>query len=346
MLFNILLLFSLLSGIVLSDTDCPIVLTPPKNRRPNESSNFKIVQYNVEWLFIDYYANADCPGNGCSWSNSSEAATHMNYVANIINDLNPDIVNFCEVEGCDELDILLSKVADNTTYNPYLKKGTDTATGQNVGMITRIDPNTDLKRTEEKFGYPISGSKCGYTGTPSTTGVSKHYFTEYYWYGKNVLFIGAHLKAFPTDYSSCAQREAQAQILQNLIFEYYSKGYEIIVLGDFNDYDAEVMDANNNKPTSHVLDILKGSFGTYAGKYELKTVEEKIPQNKRFSDWWDKNDNCVSTPDEFTLIDHILLTPFLNDKILDAYIYQGYTEFCDTYNSDHYPMVIELDGNI
>jgi exonuclease III len=106
------------------------------------------------------------------------------------------------------------------------------------------------------------------------------------------------------------------------------------------------MDANNNKPTSHALDIIKGKFGTYAGKYELKTAEEKIPQNLRFSDWWDKNDNCVSSPDEFSLIDHILLTPFLNDKIKKAYIYQGYTEFCDTYNSDHYPMIIELDGNI
>ena len=106
------------------------------------------------------------------------------------------------------------------------------------------------------------------------------------------------------------------------------------------------MDANNNKPTSMVLDIIKGNAGTYSGKYVLKTAEDKIPQNLRFSDWWDKNNNCQSTPMEFSLIDHILLTPFLYDKILKAYIYQGYPEFCGTYNSDHYPFIIEMDKNI
>ena len=348
MLFN-RLLFSLFVGfgtLVNSDTQCPVVPTTPANRISSGSSTFKIMQYNIEWLFVDYYSAADCPGDGCSWKNSTDATTHVDYVSKVIADLNPDIINFCEFEGCDELNLLVSKLGSNFGYKPYLKKGTDTATGQNVGMITRVDPKTDLQSSEEKVSYPISGSKCGYTGAPSTTGVSKHYFTEYYWYGRNVLFVGAHLKAFPTDPTSCAQREGQSQILQNIIYEYFTKGYEIIVLGDFNDFDAEVMDANNNKPTSHALDIIKGKFGTYAGKYELKTAEEKIPQNLRFSDWWDKNDNCLSSPDEFSLIDHILLTPFLNDKIKKAYIYQGYTEFCGTYNSDHYPMIIELDGNI
>ena len=36
---------------------------------------------------------------------------------------------------------------------PYLKKGTDSATGQNVGMLTRIDPLVSLYRTEEKYSF-------------------------------------------------------------------------------------------------------------------------------------------------------------------------------------------------
>jgi exonuclease III len=83
-----------------------------------------------------------------------------------------------------------------------------------------------------------------------------------------------------------------------------------------------------------------------ASAVEIKTAEEKIPKALRFSDWWDKNSNCVSTPTEFSLIDHILITPFLNNKIKKAYIYQEYPEFCGTYNSDHYPMIIELESNI
>ena len=39
--------------------------------------------------------------------------------------------------------------------------------GQNVGIITKI------------VQLLIPYSKCGYVGTPGTTGVSKHYITEY-----------------------------------------------------------------------------------------------------------------------------------------------------------------------
>ncbi len=31
-------------------------------------------------------------------------------------------------------------------YKPYLIKGTDTATGQNVGIITKIDPSSNMQR--------------------------------------------------------------------------------------------------------------------------------------------------------------------------------------------------------
>ena len=329
-----------------SDTECPVVPKSPSNRVPSGESTFKIMQYNVEWFFLDYFGASNCPGDGCSWKNDSEAKIHLEYVSKIIADLNPDIVNFCEVEGCDELNQLVASLGENSGYKPYLKKGTDSATGQNVGMITRVHPTVNLFRTEEKVNYPITGSKCGYTGPTTLTGVSKHYFTEFNFYDHNVLFVGAHLIAFPTDSARCAQREAQAQVLQNVIFQYVEKGYEIIVLGDFNDFDAEVMDSNNNKPISRVLDIIKGKFGTYSGKYDLNTAAEKIPKALRFSDWWDKNNNCVSTTTEFSLIDHILITSFLNDKIKKAYIYQGYEEYCGTYNSDHYPMIIELDPNI
>lgn len=30
------------------------------------------------------------------------------------------------------------------------------------------------------------------------------------------------------------------------------------MMGDFNDFDGKILDVNNNKPTSQVLDILKG----------------------------------------------------------------------------------------
>ena len=83
------------SPFILGDTECPIV-SSIKDRRKDKNS-LRLVQYNVEWLFIDYYAGMDCPGNGCTWNSVSDAQTHMSYVANTIKILQPDIINFCEV---------------------------------------------------------------------------------------------------------------------------------------------------------------------------------------------------------------------------------------------------------
>lgn len=335
-----LLLFCVWS--VRSDTECPVVRNPPLIHNVS-STNFRIVQYNVEWLFLDYYSPMNCPGSGCTWVNQSEAQIHMSYVSNVVNTLNPDVMNLCEVEGCDELQTLVSGQSTANTYAYYLKKGTDTSTGQNVGLMTRFDPLTDLARTESKLAYPLADSACGYTGTGGTVGVSKHYYTTYKWYGRNVLFIGLHFLAYPTDHTRCAEREAQAQVIQNLIMNFVPLGYEVMVLGDFNDFDAEVLDANNNVPLSHALDILKGLRGTYAKQYTLTNAASQMAQSERWTDWWDQNGNCVSSPNEFSMIDHVLMTSFLASKIKKVSVYHGYDEFCGKYNSDHYPVIIDME---
>jgi exonuclease III len=333
------LFFILYLVAVKPETYCPTVNTKLDMRK--EKSKLRIVQYNVEWLFIDHFGASDCPGNGCSWKTEQDAQTHLNFVSKVIEELKPDILNLCEVEGCDELN-QLTKEIQSAIYKPYMVKGKDTSTGQNVGMLTIVDPELNLYRTEERLSYPISGSNCGYTGAKSDTGVSKHYITEFQINGIHLAMIGAHLIAFPTDRQRCAEREAQAQILQNVIAKYIDNGVEVIMLGDFNDFDAEVLDANNNRPLSQVLDILKGKSGLLSGKYELFNIAEKIPQPKRFSDWWDQNKNCNSTANEFSMIDHILVTPLLKEKIVEQFIYQGYPEYCGTFNSDHYPVVLDL----
>jgi exonuclease III len=302
----------------------------------------RLVQYNVEWLFIDYNSNSKCPGTGCPWATVDDAKIHLSYVADAIKSLNPDIINFCEIEGCDELNMLITELQD-TTYKPYLKQGTDTSTGQNVGMLTRIDPLTSLYRSEERASYPVPGSKCGYTGASGTSGVSKHYITEFNLGGLKTAFIGAHLLAYPTDTSRCAEREAQAQVLQNVIYSYVVKGYEIIFLGDLNDFDAEVPDVNSDKPISYVLDILKGLFGQQKGLYTLTNAAAKMAQTERYSDWWDSDSNCAtSSSKDYSMIDHVLMTSKIYNKISKASIYHGYKEYCDKINSDHYPVVIDL----
>lgn len=327
------------SPLTNADTECPVVSTIG-DRRKNKNS-LRLVQYNVEWLFIDYYSSSNCPGNGCTWHTLSDAQTHLSYVSNVLKYLQADIINFCEIEGCDELNMLKEQV--DLSYNPYLKKGTDTSTGQNVGILTKVDPVVSLYRSEERVSYPISGTKCGSTTVSGTTGVSKHYITEFKIAKMNVAMIGAHLLAIPTDPSRCVQREAQAQVLQNIVSSYIQKGYEVILLGDMNDYDAEVLDLNSDKPTSRALDIMKGLDGQKKGTYNLTNIAIKIAQSNRYSDWWDSDNNCnTSSQRDLSMIDHILVTSNIMKRITNAFIYHDYKEYCGKWDSDHWPVVIDI----
>ena len=331
------LLFScLFFTYVFSDTCFATLDTYEEDRRENKNQ-LKIMQYNVEWMFIDYYETADCPGNGCTWKNISHSTEHLNKVSDIINKFNPDIINICEIEGYNEMNLLNDEISSE--LKPYLIKGTDTSTGQNVGMLTKIDPVVDLFRTENKYDYPIEGSQCGYTGSGST-GVSKHYITLFNWNDINVAYIGVHLLAYPDRTDRCVKREGQAKIIEQEIIKYTNDGYEIVLIGDFNDYDNEIIDLNDDKPISQVLDILKGE---QSSDFKLFNVNEKIDKDERYSNWWDKNDNCYSTMDEFVLIDHILLSEKLYNMVSNVSIYHGYDENCDRMNSDHYPIILDLN---
>ena len=339
--FIIIILYAIFTHVyfLIYSTHCNVSFFLSNDRR-KDKNKLRIVQYNVEWLFIDYNSDANCPGKGCTWVNENEAKKHITFVAKIINDLDPDLIVLCEIQGCNELNILKNHL--DGTYSSYLKKGSR-ENDQNVALLSRIDPVVNLYRNEERIEYPIADSKCGYNGPTKETNVSKHYITEFNFDDMQVALIAAHLLAFPNDFERCAEREAQALILQQTIVSYIDKGFEIILLGDFNDYDSKILDVNKNKPNSQVLEILKGSKGEFAGKYQLYSVAENIDPSKRYTGYRDsdRNSNTIDGKD-FALIDYILVTDAIKNKILHTFIYHGYQKHFCKYFSDHFPVVIDL----
>jgi exonuclease III len=324
--------------VVLAGTEfyCPTVTTPGEDRRTSNST-FRLVQLNPEWLFLD---GADsCPGSTCPWTTQALAQTHLNSIAQVIYDLNPDLIHLCEVESCDELTQLTqTSLLSAEGYKPYMVKGTDSSTGQDVGILTKVDPTSDLIRTEDRVAYPLSTTTC--TGTyTGTYGVSKHLITTLNVNGINIALVGAHLLAIPDDQTRCIEREAQAMVLQGVISSYVSKGYEIIMLGDLNDWDDEVLDVNNNKPISQVNAILKGQ-GT---NWKLTNVATKVSQSERYSEWYDENEDCNWVLAENSMIDHIMLSDGLLGKVANVFIaHSEYTQSCDTTYSDHWPVVVDF----
>ena len=322
--------------LINSETYCPVVNLKDDDRRENKNV-LRIMQYNVEWLFLEYYKSSDCPGNGCTWKNETHADEHLTEIANVINKFNPDIINLSEVEGCNELNALKDEL-DSNIYESFMIQGTDSSTGQNVGMITKINPSVDLYRNNERFEYPIENTLCG-NDESGTEGVSKHFITEFKFNEINVAFISIHLLAYPDRNDRCLKREAQAKIIEQVIESYIERNYEIMVIGDFNDYDSQILDLNNDVPISQVLNIIKG---VYNPNYNLFNVNQDVEKKSRYSNWWDKNNNNYSTSDELVLIDHILLSEKLYEKIENISIYHGYYENSERIDSDHFPIILDL----
>ena len=59
------------------------------------------------------------------------------------------------MENCEALDTLNAFIGADFGYRAYLVNGKDTSTGQNVGLLTRVDPVEDVRRTEARADYPL-----------------------------------------------------------------------------------------------------------------------------------------------------------------------------------------------
>lgn len=114
------------------------------------------------------------------------AKKHFHRVLSLIHRLDADLVHLNEVEDCRVLSALLSLLPPGHGYSAHMIPGTDSMTGQNVALLTRIDPIAPLVRSSSRVAYPIAGSTCGREKSYSkgrlrsgTVGLSKHYLAQF-----------------------------------------------------------------------------------------------------------------------------------------------------------------------
>lgn len=263
----------------------------------------------------------------------------MKKVASVIDQLDADIVNLNEVEDCNVLSDLLDMLPEGHGYRFYLIPGEDNATGQNPGILTRIDPLLDLKHSRVRVDFPIEGSRCQ-SSQLGMTGCTKHYVTRFRvqnTQGAETTFVlaGLHLLAKPTDNERCARREAQATVVNYLIDRYRIQGDKLILTGDFNDFDNLTPGTDGQHSITDVLEILRGTNSLF-------NAADLVPQEDRYSCWFDKDQNCIDNgASEHTLIDHMLLSK--DWHVAGAAFYHGYKVSCRDRVSDHWPFRVALD---
>ncbi len=308
-----------------------VTMTWADDRRTDKST-LTIMTFNAEFLW-----DGVAPEEGNSqvkfdWKgDQNKAEAHMQKIANIIKLSNPDIVNLVEVENLTALNTFNNKFLSGLGYKAYLVDGKDTFTGQDVALLTKIDPEGNQTKYDGREGQSANIKKS----------VSKNYVARIKVGNHKLAFIGLHLLAIPTSEDRRLERQAQADAIKQMALEEKAAGYSLIVWGDFNDYDIEEvsLDHLNHKPISSVLANIR-LLDRNTEIDDLVNVARFVEKSKRYTAWYDANsNNRVDLPGDFSSIDHILLSPELAGRIEKVEIPQNHNPM---EVSDHFPIVVKL----
>ncbi len=314
-------------------------------QEPSATKTFKIMTFNVE--------NLAAPGvktrlERYRWEIARKALFER--VASVIEAMEPDVVNLLEAVSKESVDLLITILHEKglTEYKGYHIENSDNFTGFDVCVISKIALDEIDGKTIRHFGfnedhpYKESFYAKDESGTvrQRTSGISRHALYFMTVNGHKLGFLGLHLKAQPDDEPSNAQRTNEtANAVKIINNEIVKRGYQPIVLGDLNDYDPDVPDADDSRNTmTKVLKSLKDYDSAKAGD-ELGNAAEKIKRAAdRYTNWWDRNENGVQDPEDVkSMIDHILLPKSMMPMIQRTLIFHNNNDV-----SDHWPVFVEL----
>lgn len=318
----------------------------PASLQAEEGLPLRIVTYNGEHLVA--------PGERARyqkyrWNTAREA--QFERIAAVIETLDPDLLVLQEINsaaGVETLvDILHAK--GMTDYRGYHAESNDGFTGMDVAVISKYQPdNIDgqlaravfSKADDNQWREEFTFEEDGQTRTRETT-LDRNLLCYFTIGGHKLALLGLHLKSNPDDAYSNGKRTGEARIVQKIIQQgIVTRGYEPIVLGDLNDYDADVPDRDESRETkTKVLALIK-DYDTSSPGAELLNAARFIPrQADRYTSHWDRNENGADDPgDVKTMLDHILLPDALQPHIRRAFI--SHVHGLET--SDHFPVVVDL----
>ncbi len=317
----------------------------------NAGERLRIVTFNAEWLVYSEDETDKDP-----WGPEYTLNEHFERIAGVIETLEPDIVNLVEVTCKDAVDFLVDILHEKglADYKGYHIESDDPGTGQDIAVITRLQPDEIDGECIRKFFSQKAGEKWredyswetgGGVTKHKTTSISKNAVYCFTINGQKLGFLGLHLKAYPDNKEANAQRTAQSKVAQKIIKEeIVARGYTPVALGDLNDYDPDVEDRDDSISTA--TDVLRNlkNYDDETNGDELVNAASKIARKfDRYTNHWEPNkkDGVPDEGEPMTMIDHILLHKSLMPKVKRVFIDHGHGK----QTSDHWPVVVDLDLN-
>ena len=285
----------------------------------------RVATFNGEFLFdgVGDEGEATFPWKG----DPAAARAHRDAVGAVVRSLDADVVVVTETENLAALQMLADESLAGMGYTAVLVDGRDTFTGQDVGLLTRL-PVEASGRTDARAPVGVSDQLYG---------VSKNLWVRLNLGGTPVTIVGVHFLARPDDPERRPRREAQAEVIRQLVAAETAAGRQVIALGDFNDFDDAALDRRGSRPITDVLATVKRAGP--GPDDDLVNVMGDVPQASRFTSLYDRNGNGAIEPGELSAIDHVLLSPALYRRVVDVrYVHSHDPRLV----SDHFPVVITL----
>jgi exonuclease III len=293
-----------------------------------QCSGLRIAALNTEFMFD---GTGDEGNATFDWKDSMpQAREHRNEIAKIIKQLNADILVLAEVETENVLKMLINESLQGMGYTTAFVQGKDSFTRQNMGILTRI-PFDEIGRTNEEVQVETGSSKRG---------VSKNIWARFKIGSLPVTIVGVHFLANPSSTERAIERNAQAEVIRQFVAQESKAGRAVVVTGDLNDFDDQELDFSGNTPISKVLATIKAADNDNALD-NLLNIMRDVPQNKRFTATYDKNDNEIVEEGELSAIDHLLLSPQLYRFVKEVNFVHTHNPFTAT---DHFPISVCLNN--
>ncbi len=293
----------------------PVTEASRTEDRRADASRLVLMAWNVEFLW-----DGRAPEEGkidFEWKGSPDAAeAHMADVAAIVKVHDPDILHLSEVENKRALETFNQKFLGESGYRAYFVSGTDSATGQDVALLSRVE--LENFRRDPRRGHSGKVRK----------GVSKNYVATLRSGDLRLGLVGIHLLARPHKESRVAKREAQADAVRGMARELVEEGRSVVVWGDFNDFDGRTLDRSDNRPITRVLEWIR-ELDPDDPSDDLVNVAERLPSRQRYTNGRDA-------------IDHVLVSADLAQRIVEVRIPHDHDPHAVT---NHFPIIVELQAS-
>lgn len=296
---------------------------PPPTFRYDDG--IRLATLNAEFMFDG--AGDEGQASFEHQADPAKARAHRDRIGEILRMLDADVVMLQEIEDERAVQLLVDESLADMGYTVHFVQGGDYFTGQDVGLLSRI-PVQEIGRTDERANVGATGD---------TYGVSKNMYARLLLGDVPTTLIGLHFLARPTDASRTPRREAQAEVIRQLVVQEQNAGRAVAVLGDFNDFDGATLDLAGSTPITDVMATIKAAGPGPSD--DLRNLMADVPQVERYTAHYDRNDNDEVDPGELSALDHILLSPRLYRHVREVVYVQAYDP---TVYTDHFPIVVNL----